>query len=78
VQGRDQFRELIIQNAPCLERLLQLIPGLHTSVISSTPKLETLGFLSSSNRLQLHSTVIQVAVTFLLAFTALLTCISLC
>jgi hypothetical protein len=64
-----RFGELIIENVPCLERLLQLIVGLDTSVIS-TPRLETLGFLSSGycTRLVLDSTVVQVAMTFLPAF----------
>jgi hypothetical protein len=77
VKGYNRFRELVIENAPCLERLLQLISGLHTSVIS-TSKLETLGLLCSSTRLKLPSTVIQVAVTLLLSFMSLLTCISMC
>ncbi|KAM0840435.1 hypothetical protein ACQ4PT_059661 [Festuca glaucescens] len=56
-----QFGELIIENAPCLERLFELGSGyLDTSVIFA-PKLGTLGCLSSvySNRLAFGSTVIQ-------------------
>jgi hypothetical protein len=60
-----KFGELVIENAPCLESLLQLGSSecLHIAVISA-PKLETLGYLSSdySTRLVFHSTVIQVAV----------------
>ena len=69
--GVIPFVELVIENAPCLERLLQLGSSrLQTSLISA-PKLETLGCLSSyhSSRLTFDKTVIQVAVTFLLAFT---------
>ncbi|KAM0856649.1 hypothetical protein ACQ4PT_048978 [Festuca glaucescens] len=58
-RGRVSFRELIIENTPCLERLLQFGSyDTHISVIS-TPKLGTLGCLSSGTRLALDLTVIQ-------------------
>ncbi|CAM0871622.1 unnamed protein product [Alopecurus aequalis] len=58
---QSSHRKLIIQNAPCLERLLQLkISDSHTSV-NSVPKLDILGCLSSyhNTRFVLDSTVIQ-------------------
>jgi hypothetical protein len=73
---RDEliFGELVIENAPSLQSLLQFgsIEHLDISVISA-PKLEALGFLSdSSDRIVFDSTVIQVAVPFPLI------CISSC
>jgi hypothetical protein len=78
VQSGLQFKELIIENAPRLERLLQLglTMGLHVSIISA-PKLETLGCLSDNYlfplKLVFDSTVIQVTMAFLLAFSSILT-----
>jgi hypothetical protein len=72
--GPLHFGELIIENAPCLERVLQLGSyDPHISVISA-PKVETLGFISSDAKLALGFTVIQVVVPFLLACTGLHTC----
>ncbi|KAF7056733.1 hypothetical protein CFC21_064112 [Triticum aestivum] len=59
-----QFEELVIQNAPCLEKLIPLYfeCGLQVSVISA-PRLHTLGFLTDwgdhSTKLVFGSTVIQ-------------------
>ncbi|CAM0949221.1 unnamed protein product [Alopecurus aequalis] len=64
-----QLKDIIIESAPCLERLLNFgwNDGLHISLVSA-PKLETLGFLSEvmsvngvdfSTRLVFGSTVIQ-------------------
>ncbi|KAM0911198.1 hypothetical protein ACQ4PT_013644 [Festuca glaucescens] len=59
-----EFKELIIENAPHLKRMLQLgLPfGIHVSVISA-PELETLGCLTDvifvTNKLVFNSIVIQ-------------------
>uniref|UniRef100_A0ACD5XR33 Uncharacterized protein n=1 Tax=Avena sativa TaxID=4498 RepID=A0ACD5XR33_AVESA len=53
------FRELVIENAPCLQSLLRFSGCLDISVISA-PKLEFLGCLSDSNsRFMFDSTVIK-------------------
>ncbi|PNT62430.1 hypothetical protein BRADI_4g03215v3 [Brachypodium distachyon] len=68
-QVNDQLKELIVENAPCLERLLHLDfdYGLHVSVLSA-PKLETLGCLTDGayiskqdylSRFEFGTTVIQ-------------------
>ncbi|KAM0862512.1 hypothetical protein ACQ4PT_045220 [Festuca glaucescens] len=84
------FEELIIENAPCLERFLQLSSsrGLHVSSSGSlhvsvifAPKLKILGCLFSggcSATLTFDLTVIKVVVTFILSFTCLVVCISIC
>ncbi|KAL6615546.1 hypothetical protein ACP70R_037816 [Stipagrostis hirtigluma subsp. patula] len=73
-----QSRELIIEDAPCLERLLNLQEGvgLYVSVIRA-PKLETLCSLTDCSGLVFGGTTILVSAAFLfIAFTRLLSCIS--
>ncbi|CAN6214346.1 unnamed protein product, partial [Urochloa humidicola] len=52
------YGEIIIEDAPLLQRLLQLQTGLNVSVISA-PKLETLGSLDYDSKLVFGTTVIQ-------------------
>ncbi|CAN6208048.1 unnamed protein product [Urochloa humidicola] len=52
------YGEVIIEDAPLLQRLLQLDTGLNVSVISA-PKLETLGCLDYYSKLVFGTTVIQ-------------------
>lgn len=68
--GTVSIVELIIQDAPCLERFFYFQPlmGLQVSVIAA-PKLEALGSLCEhdvSSRLALGSVIIQVDLDLLL------------
>ncbi|XP_071678139.1 uncharacterized protein [Lolium perenne] len=75
-----EFKEIIIENAPHLKRMLQLgLPfGIHVSVISA-PKLETLGCLTDvifvTSKLVFNSIVIQVDMAFGLRVDSLMTAV---
>jgi hypothetical protein len=71
---KNELKELIIDNAPSLEKLLNLNLAyvLHVTVVSA-PKLETVGYVSDfhgvdTNRLVFGSTIIQVAVHFCVVY----------
>ena len=82
-RNQPQLREIIIADAPCLERLLFLEPYMSISVsVIAAPKLETLGFPTDGIdgydpfRIEFETTTIQVAAEFLfLCHQRLLTCI---
>lgn len=70
-----QLKELIIENAPCLQRLhrLDLFDGLHVSV-TSAPKLQTIGCLSNrrvSSRTFMYGSAIVIQGLHLDRLTAL-------
>ncbi|KAM3300702.1 hypothetical protein ACQJBY_041622 [Aegilops geniculata] len=76
IEGIVIFRELVIYDAPCLERLLPIYPddGPATTRVIRPPKLEVLGFLSQGIfRLHLGTTVFQrmIAVTMTTKMRAL-------
>ncbi|XBJ12690.1 FBD-associated F-box protein At4g10400-like [Aegilops tauschii subsp. strangulata] len=61
-QGVTTFRELVIEDAPCLDRLLPVYPddGPATIRVIRAPKLQILGFLSEGiSTLQFGTTVFQ-------------------
>ena len=63
VTDEPQLEELVIENSPCLQRLLRvdLLDGVHVSVISAPPKLETLGCISDAHDShRFYSEIIQV------------------
>ncbi|TVU34509.1 hypothetical protein EJB05_16344, partial [Eragrostis curvula] len=60
VCGKPWLQELILENAPCLERLINLHPRMDIRIsVTSAPKLETLGFLSHFSRFVFGGTSIQ-------------------
>uniref|UniRef100_A0ACD6A131 Uncharacterized protein n=1 Tax=Avena sativa TaxID=4498 RepID=A0ACD6A131_AVESA len=69
IESNNELHELIIDNAPCLQRLLLPVSAGLDILVGAAPKLDTIGFLSDEgcrsnnqdhlNRLQFGSTVIQ-------------------
>ncbi|TVU03695.1 hypothetical protein EJB05_50759, partial [Eragrostis curvula] len=60
VCGKPWLQELILENAPCLERLINLHPRVDIRIsVTSAPKLETLGFLSHFSWFVFGGTSIQ-------------------
>jgi hypothetical protein len=67
-KGAITFQELVIEDAPCLERLLPIFPedGPVTISVIRAPKLQILGFLSQGiSTLHLGTMVFQVAAAHL-------------
>jgi hypothetical protein len=61
------FHELIIEDAPCLEKLLPLYPddGPRTIQVIRAPKLQVIGLLSDGiTKLHIGTTVFQVTTAF--------------
>jgi hypothetical protein len=66
VKNPIRLQDFIIEDAPCLERLLPLNPdsGPATIRVVHAPKLEILGLLSDGIKLHIGTTVFQVAADF--------------